>query len=281
MFLACVSGCAGLVTREFSAPLQATLEDTKDLDLLASGLPSLLLLQETLRRRRPHDPTVLRNGVQAWASYSRLLAVLGRPEAAKRAADKAALYADELLARVFRLSRFTDLPVRELERRLAGMGREQVADLFWGALGRAVWIEHQAGSPASMTWLARVQRLMARVVALDEAYGFAGAHIFLGAYYATLPPLAGGDPERSRRHFEQALALTGRRYLLAQVTFANTYARRTLDRGLFTKLVQEVLAFPPANDPPGAGAANALARRQAADLLSRIDEFFDETIAPP
>ncbi len=273
--LACLTGCAGLVTSQFSAPLRATLEDTADIDLLAAGLPSLLLLHDALRQRYPHDRQILRDGVRAWASYSRLLAVLGKEEAAARAADRAAGYADDILAGLFQVARPGDLPVAELERRLGKIGRDRVADLFWGALGRAVWIEHQGGSPAAMAWLARVQRLMARVVELDEGYMFGGAHIFLGACYATLPPMAGGDVERSRRHFERALEIGNRRYLLAQVTYAETYARRTLNRELFTSLLQEVLATTPAGDPPGAGAANGMARRRAADLLARSSDLFD------
>jgi len=263
------------VVGQFASPLRKTLENTTDLDLLAAGLPSLLLLHDSLHRRYPHDRTIIRDGVRAWSSYSRLLTVLGRQKEAARAAERAAAYADELLAFLFQTDDCTAMPIAKLDRILATVDRDQVADLFWGAVGRAVWIDTQHGSPAAMAWLARVQRFMERVVALDEGYSFGGAHLFLGAYYATLPPLAGGDPDRSREHFERALALTNRRYLPAQVLYADTYARRTMDRHLFESLLAEVLATGRDADPPGAGAANALARRQATQLLAEIDDFFD------
>ncbi len=268
-----MNGCAGLVVRQMATPLRQTLEDTTDLQLLADGLPSLLLLHDSLRARYPGNIDILRDGVRAWGSYSQLLAAMDRQEPSVRAAARADDYATALLGALLGIDQAEKLSTAALERRLEGLDGSRAEDLFWSAFGQAVRIRASQGEPAAMARLPRVKLLMERVITLDESCCFAGAHLFLGAWYGSLPRMLGGNPEKSRVHFERALAITARRYLMAQVLFAESYARQTMDRQLYVSLLAEVLAA--ADDPPGAGAANAVARLKARRLLDATDEYFD------
>jgi len=62
------SGCARMVVSRFEAPMQATMERQNDLDLLYQGMPTLLLLNETLLADYPTDPGLLLNSVRAESS---------------------------------------------------------------------------------------------------------------------------------------------------------------------------------------------------------------------
>jgi len=85
--------------------------------------------------------------------------------------------------------------------------------------------------------------------------------------------MLGGNPEKSRHHFEKALDLTENKYLLVQLFFAKTYAVQNQDRELFESQLQAVLQAPP-DLLPEQRLANQVARKKAAKLLGQIDELF-------
>jgi len=140
-------------------------------------------------------------------------------------------------------------------------------------MGWATWIRYQEGSPAAVADLPKIEQIMLRVVELDEGFYYGGAHLFLGAYYASRPQMYGGKPEESRRHFERALQLSKGQFLLVQVTYADTYARMVFDRALYTSLLQEVLDFP-LESKPELALSNSIAKRRARKLLDLADEYF-------
>ena len=117
-----------------------------------------------------------------------------------------------------------------------------------------------------------VELIMLRVVELDGSYYYGGAHIFLGSYYGSRPQIYGGKPKESRKHFERALAINKRQFLLTQVAYANTYARMMFDRELYLKLLQEVIDRPVTDSDMA--SSNALAKQMAKKLLGQVDEIF-------
>lgn len=113
---------------------------------------------------------------------------------------------------------------------------------------------------------------MTRLAATSPSYYYGGPHIFLGAFYGMFPPMLGGNPAKSRAHFEEALKINHRRFLLTQVLYAESYARQTLDRNLFENLLKEVLHADIKD--PDLQSANALAKKKAALLLQQADRYF-------
>ena len=60
----------------------------------------------------------------------------------------------------------------------------------------------------------RVELLMNRVLELDPGFHHAGPHLFLGAFYSGRSRMLGGNLDKARNHFEQALKITEGKYLL-------------------------------------------------------------------
>ncbi len=89
--------------------------------------------------------------------------------------------------------------------------------------------------------LAFTRALIERQVELDPEYFNAGGVTFLGVINASFGEAFGGDPERGREFFEQALSITDRKFLLIQYNYARTYCVQTNNRELFDELVDEVL----------------------------------------
>ncbi len=154
-----------------------------------------------------------------------------------------------------------------------GLGKDDADRLFWAGNGWATWVRYQAGSPESLIQLPRLEQIMFRVLELDETRFHGGAHLFLGAYYASKPPLLGGKPELSRNHFERALSISNRQFLPALVLYAQTYARMAFDRELFVSLLEEVLDFPIESQPDSA-LANQVAKLNASRMLDEVEQFF-------
>ena len=83
----------------------------------------------------------------------------------------------------------------------------------------------------------------------------------------------GGKPEKSQFHFSKALEMTQRKFLMAHVLYAKSYAIQTQNKTLFKNLLKEVLDSP-SDILPSQRLANELAKKKAKILLQNISEHF-------
>ncbi len=251
--------------------IQAGVVDQRDPDTVAAGLPAYLLLLDGLAQEGDATAAILRAAAELNSAYAGLFA--DRPGQARRLHDKALDYA---LRGVCMESQegcaARGMPFDAFNRWLAGEGRERVDPLFTLGSAWAGWIQAHSDDWNAVAELSRVQAIMERVAALDNGYRDGSAHLYLGVIGALVPPASGGDPQRARAHFEQAVALSDGRNLMAKVRFAKHYARMVFDRGLHDRLLQEVLAADPRQ--PGLTLANTLAQREARQLLAGGDDYF-------
>lgn len=273
--LSCLlGGCTSLVVSRMIEPTVDNLQKQTDLELVCEGAPAYLLMIDSLLADNPENRGLLLTATQSYSSYTMALAACGRMERAVQLSNKAKDYGLILLAECLHLDDGEKgYSLEELHVALASCRRSEVAALFWGGYGWALWLQYQSGSPASLTALAKVEKIMERVLQLDEGYYHGAAHLFLGSYYGSRSAMLGGNPVESRAHFERALAIGDHQFLPAQVAFAETYARTVFDRDLFEKLLREVLDFPLASRPDFA-LANQVAKKRAGQLLAEVDRYF-------
>jgi hypothetical protein len=173
---------------------------------------------------------------------------------------------------------FSQLTRGDLERfatELKQLRRKHVSALFWVAFAWGSIINIQQSEPARLAELARVELMMDRILELDEGFFFGGAHLFYGIFYGGRPEMLGGDAEKAKVHFENAIKITGGKFLLAQFMLAKCYAFQTQNKGLFEKTLHEIIEAP--DDLfPDQRLANELAKRRARRLLERMDDLFFE-----
>lgn len=273
LFVIGLNGCAGVMNNSLITPTIANLQLQTDVDLVCEGTASFLLMIDSMVVSHPDDEEMLLNATQAYTGYAAALDSCGRPERAAIVSRKAKAYGMSLLWNGRDIHSICTMCLADLQQELAELDSNDAERLFWAASGWATWIRYQNGSPESLAQLVRVEQLMLRLLELDESYYHGGAHLFLGVYYGAKPPMLGGKPKLSRSHFERALAISNRQYLPALVFYAETYARMTFDRELFTALLQEVLDFP-LDSQPAITLANQVAKRNADRLLEQVDQFF-------
>lgn len=267
-----LTSCTRLLTGTIVQPTVDNLQKQTDLDLVCEGAPAYLLMIDSMIASSPQNRALLRIGAQSYGSYTTALSECGADPLRVRAiADKARLHGTTLIAAI--LPGITPDRREELDAELAGLTRHDVPPLFWGTMAWLAWIQLQQGSPEAMADLVLVEKIMARLLGLDETFQAGSIHLFFGSLQATKPAMLGGDPEASRLHFEKALELSRHQFLLVQTSYAETLARQTFDRELHDQLLNEVMNFDVTKAPDYA-LANQIARRKAARLLA--DGYFAE-----
>jgi hypothetical protein len=266
------SGCTTIIVKPLLDPLSISLQKQTDLALLQEGAPTLLLLLDGFVTSDPDNEHLLMATTKAYGAYASILYEEGQIERAVNMSKKSKEYGINLLKQVPGLENINDNTLDETDQALDSISHSKVEYLFWGAYGWATWIQFQDGAPGAMADLPIVEQIMLRVVELDETYYYGGAHIFLGSYYGSRPQMFGGKPEASRKHFERALEINKRVFLLTQVAYAKTYARLMFDRKLYIKLLTEVAEHPMADSD--VASSNTLAKIQAEKLINQVDEFF-------
>jgi hypothetical protein len=266
------SGCTSMLVTPLLEPLSLSLQKQTDLELLQDGAPSLLLILDGLIAGDPDNKRSLMAATKAYGAYASALHEDGKIERAINMSIKARDYGINLIKQLPGLENLNGLSLGEIEQALAGTSPAKAGYLFWGAYGWATWIQYQEGTPAAMADLPIVELIMLRVVELDELYYYGGAHIFLGSYYGSRPQMYGGKPDTSRKHFERALEINKRSFLLTQVAYAQTYARLMFDRELYLKLLTEVIEQPLVDSDMA--SSNKLAQVKAEKLINQVDEFF-------
>lgn len=265
-----LSSCASLITGTVIKPAVGNLQQQQDIELVCEGAPAYLLMLDSMLVSSPESQDLLLIASQSYSAYATALEECGGSDARIDAmANKAKSYGQRLLQPLLPLG--NKVSATEFDRHLAKLGAGDVPEAFWGASGWLTWVLRQKGSPEAIADIVLIEKIMARLLQLDEAYQGGSIHLFFGAYHAAKPEMLGGRPDLSAKHFDKALSLSKRRFLLTQTTYAATLARITMDRDLHDRLLKEVLAFP-LDSAPEFGLSNRIAMNRAKKLLQ--EDYF-------
>ncbi|MBI5418532.1 MAG: hypothetical protein HZA60_00425 [Deltaproteobacteria bacterium] len=148
--------------------------------------------------------------------------------------------------------------------------------LFWTGVSWSLAIASAQADPEMLADLPRCEALMRRALALQEDFDGGAIHEYFIAFEGGRPEAMGGSPERARRHFERAMALSGGKKVSPLVTLAETVSVRAQERKEFLELLDRALAFDARRKAPEYRLANLVAQRRARWLKGRVDELFLE-----
>lgn len=164
---------------------------------------------------------------------------------------------------------------KKLQKELNKLDDEDVPGLFWVGYGWASAINLRQDDSDMVARLGVVEKIMSRVLELNDDYFDGGAHFFFGVLYASRPPMFGGDPERAKKHFDIAMKKNGTRNLMIPYLYARYYATQTQDREMFVKMMHRVET---ANleTTPDRRLNNTIAQKRARFWLDNIDELIYE-----
>lgn len=158
-------------------------------------------------------------------------------------------------------------------------GGSRFALLFAGtALGSL--INHNLTRIEMLGHLATAQAIMERVLEIDKKQGApsnkahaALPYIALGMIHSAKPKSMGGDPDKAKMYFEEALKVSDDKFLLARTLMAYRVGLQTNDRKFFHDNLVKVLETPPSVWPEQR-LANEVAHRRARRYLSHEKDLF-------
>ena len=245
-----------------------------DLRIIREGMPAYLMLMDGMIEAWPDNEQLLLAAAQATSSFASVLGGDQDKEYIKLLAGKAKDYAlRSLVQRGFKDP--IKSPFDDFTKDVQAAGKKDVPYIFWAAACWANWIILNLDSVEAMAELPRVELMIRRALELDEGFYYGGPDLFMGIWLASRPTIAGGDLQKARQYFLRALDLGKGQFLMAYVYYADNYARRALDKDLFVSTLNKVLETP-ADISPELTLVNTIAKTKAKELLSHVDEYFEE-----
>ena len=273
-FLLWLPGCSWIIsstTNNFADNLASSILNQSDPATVKDGLPAYLLLIDAMLEGEPNDESLLRTSASLNSSYAGMFS--DEPERQKPLSQKALDSASKAVCVHDRKTcHIQTMPFEDFSKIIDNITKEDVPNYYVLGTAWAGWIQAHSDDWNAVAQLPQVERIMHRVVELDEGYESGSAHMYLGVLATLLPPAMGGRPEVGREHFERAIALSEGKNLMSKVVYARHYARLVFDRELHDKLIGEVLATDP--EVPGFTLINTIAQQQAKKLSASADDYF-------
>jgi hypothetical protein len=291
-----VGGCnLNAFTVNSTAPVlkigSAALDRESDIQYAREASPSSLLTVEAFLVTTPDNKDLLEILAQGYTQYPFAfleddLEVLGEDgDPAKRATliDRCTNFYDRAFARGLHLAELHDPGIvaaikggdgAALDKELLKFAsNEDGVSLYWMGLALGSAINLHKDDMNRVADLPKAVALLERAHAIAPAYSIHGAAMALGVVFGSQGKAMGGDPDKSRKMFDEVISATGGRYLMAKTLFARTYAASVQDKPLFEKTLREVVDAP-ADLWPEQRLANELAKRRAARYLAQADDLF-------
>jgi hypothetical protein len=250
----------------------AAASKQSDLTVVREGMPAYLLLMDGMVEGWPDNDRLLLATAQAYSSFASVVALDEKNPFGGVLVSRSKAYALRALA-ARGLPDPAASPFEAFEAAVRRMSRDDLPYAFWGGSCWAGWVAANTNSIQAIADLPRIEALMRRSLELDESFYYGGPHLFMGIWYASRPPVAGGSLERAEEHFRRALEISRGKFLMTQVYFADVYCRKTMDRERFTATLQAVLEAP-ADAVPELTLLNTVAQRKARALLDQADDIF-------
>ena len=274
LLLCYLNGCTLVINKasnSLAEGLSSAVLDSKDPTTIEQGLPAYLILLDGLLVKNPDNADMLRAAADLNSAYA--ITFAKNEDQQQLLADKAFDYAKQSACIESKaLCQPQIRPYQELLEQIETLDDKQLPSLYSLGATWASWIEAHSDNWNAIADISRVQAIMNRVVEIGESYQQGGAHLYLGVLASLIPPASGGKPEVGQAHFEQALAISKDRLLMAKVLYAKYYARMMFERELHDRLLEEVIQADPESE--GLTLMNVMAQKQARELLESANDYF-------
>lgn len=269
-----LSGCGAIVSSAASGmadSISSAILEQEDPELVREGIPTFLLLLDSMVASSPDNPALLGGTAKLYAAYG--AAFVSDEQRAKILTGKA----HELGKRALCAS---DSSACDLEKYvfddyahiIRALGNKSADALHSYAISSLAYIRTHSDDWVAMADLPKIEVALEHLLELDSGEKAGSVNMYLGILNSLRPPALGGRPERGQQYFETAIGLTGGKDLNVKVEYARGYARLVYDRELHDQLLNEVLASEVKQT--GYTLGNSLARKQAEELLASADDYF-------
>jgi predicted anti-sigma-YlaC factor YlaD len=258
-----------------------------DPEFIQSAVPFSLKLIESLLAESPNHRGMLLAASSGFTQYAYAFLQQDADEAEDKDLDRAT--ALRLRARKMYL-RARNYGVRGLDVKhrgfdaalrkdpkaaLGGVSKTEVPLLYWTAASWGSAISLSKDQPDLIAEQRFIEALIDRAFELDPDFDHGAIHSFLINYEQSRPGGAAGAEERSRKHFERAMELSGGFQAGPLLSLAENVSQPKQNRKEFEALLQRALKVD-VNAKPEYRLVNLVMQRRARWLLARVDQLFAE-----
>jgi hypothetical protein len=208
-----------------------------------------------------------------FGGYALLFLETDAPERASRFYLRSREYGVRALGSKGDPLRDPETPELQVQALLATLDPEDLEALFWTTFSWTGWINLNLDKPSAIAQLGPSQACLKRVIEMDGSYFQGLPYILQGILLSARPSLLGGDREKARGRFEQALEVSRRKFFPAQYYYARYYAVAAQDRRLFLSLLDEIIRGNP-HELNEVCLINTVMQQKAAILERKVDELF-------
>jgi predicted anti-sigma-YlaC factor YlaD len=265
----------------------ATFSSDNDPETVKAAVPFSLKLMESILAETPHHSGLLLALSSGFTQYAFAFVAQEADETEEYDLARAM----ELRSRALRLYlRGRDYGLRALDLRYPGLaeminsepekaaeriGNKDVACVYWTAVSWAGAISLAKGDADMIADLPKVEALIDRALALDEAFNHGAIHSFLITYDMNRMSGSGDPEEKARKHFARAVELNQGQQAGAYVALAESLSLPKQDRVEFEHSLEQALSVD-SDVKPEWRLANIVMQRRARWLLKRMDKLFVE-----
>ena len=269
-----LGGCASLIasqTSQLADDIAGAIYNNNDVESVQQAIPTFLILIDGMIEGSPENVGLLMAGAQLNDAYASNFVT--EKERQRRLSRKALTYGQAAAcSHNTAFCGLADKDFKVFEQNLANAGEDDLDAIYTLGVAWLGWIQINSDDWNEVANLARVERILERVVEVDPDYERGMPWLYLGGLASLLPPALGGKPEQAKAYFEQAIARSEGQNLMAKVVYAEQYARLMFDQELHNRLLTEVIEGDP--EVPNYVLINTVAQDQAAVLLADEAEYF-------
>lgn len=265
-------------------------EQDDDLDMVEKSIPGNIKLLEVILENNPDNYKILILLSRLYAAYS-FGFFEGRLESSLIGKNYSLLSGHNLLRE--NVNRYylrgADYALRAIESRhpgadaklkipasadylLKAMDKEDVQALFWYGFNLSSLINNNRDSVLLLSKAYLIEKIMKRIIELDQEYFFGGSHLILLSYYSSLPPYSDEKLDLSLFHYKKLKEHRGGPFLLADLYFARYYLSRKQEKEKFENIMKDILNHYDIGKE--CIFYNKIAAQRAKIYLEGIDYFF-------
>lgn len=154
---------------------------------------------------------------------------------------------------------------------LKHLDKSYTASIYWTAVNLGKWAK-SSGIATILKYKNRIRTMVQKVQDFDESFFYGAAHRYWGAYYAVAPGFAGGDINKSKKHFEKSIELAPH-YLGTYVLYAQFHDTKKGNKEDFKKRLKQVLNAK-VDKVKDITPENIIEQKKAQKLLTEMEELF-------
>ena len=270
-----IIACAPIVsniTDNLARNLSDAVLNQEDPKIVRDGAPAYLLLLDSLVAGNPENPVILSSASDLYTSYSAIF--VNDANRSKILSERALKYSKKALCISYEDScSWDDYSFDDFNLSLDDFDMKYSDLLLTYSTSYLVYIRSHSNDWNAIARLPYIESALEYYVEKNpETENIDSVYTYLGILSTLLPPALGGDYEKGKRYFENAIEFSGDQNLSAKVEYALSYARPLYDRELHDKLLQEVISSNPVKK--NYTLLNVIAKEQASAMLEDADEYF-------